>query len=335
MFNEYSGSGYYIELCPRDAGDNCPFYGRGNKVKHENICQLQKTLKKSASCIGVGVHTGVRATLTLAPAPADTGFVFIRTDVLPRESRISALGSNVTATQLGTSIANEFGHSVATIEHVLSALTGMGVDNAFIEIDGPEVPILDGSAEPFIELIQTVGLASQDAPRNFIEILEPIEVKDGAKVARLEPSEGFTLDVSIDFDSEAIGLQRAVFDGTKNGFVRDIAPARTFGFLHQVEALRAMGLSRGGSLDNAVVIDGDKIMNEGGLRFDDEFVRHKALDAVGDLALAGYPILGKYVASQSGHAMNVALVKALMANQKAYRVVTQPVNTRLFAAAGL
>ena len=303
-------------------------------MKHDTICQLQKTLQKSVSCIGVGLHTGERTKLTLSPAPIDTGFVFIRTDLLARESRISALGNNVSATTLGTSIANEFGHAISTVEHILAALSGMGIDNAFISIDGPEVPILDGSAEPFIDLIKNAGIQSQDAPRNFIEIIEPVEVTDGDKIARLEPAEGFILDVTIDFPSKAIGHQHGVYDGTKKGF-EDFAKARTFGFLHQVEALRAMGLSRGGSLDNAVVIDGDKIMNEGGLRFNDEFVKHKTIDAVGDLSLAGYPIIGRYVAKHSGHGLNTKLVQTLIANPKSYRVVNRPVDAKRLAAAAV
>ena len=301
-------------------------------MRHKIVSQLQKTLKAKASCIGVGVHSGTKSRLTIGPAPQDTGYVFIRTDVKPAESRVRAIASNVTTTQLGTTITNSYGVSIATIEHVLAALYGMGIDNAYIEIDGPEVPILDGSSEPFIEMIASVGVRTIGAPKQIIEILKPIEVSSGPKYAKLVPFDGFELDVEIHFATKIIGHQRGIYDCSKDGFAQELASARTFGFLHQVETMRANGLSKGGSLDNAVVIDGDEIMNQDGLRFEDEFVRHKALDAVGDLALCGAALMGRYVAHQSGHALNVDLVRALLADTSAWRYTSTPIEMQLMAA---
>jgi UDP-3-O-[3-hydroxymyristoyl] N-acetylglucosamine deacetylase len=285
----------------------------------------------------VGVHSGARARLTFRPAAADTGIVFVRTDVNPFTARIPALASHVTTTQLGTTIANAAGTSVATVEHALAALMAMGVDNALVEIDGPEVPILDGSSDPFVEMISAAGLRAQGAPRRVIEMLAPVEVVRGAKRARLEPHDGpgLRMDVTIDFESRAIGRQHVAFDLSADVFADEVGAARTFGFLHQVEAMRAMGLGQGGSLDNAVVVDGDSIVNEDGLRFADEFVRHKALDAVGDLALAGAPIQGRYVAEQPGHEMNVELVRALLASPGAWRWTVTAVPQELMPAAGV
>lgn len=304
-------------------------------MQYNVVSQLQKTLKGKTSSIGVGLHSGKRAKLTICPAPIDTGYIFIRTDMPTSVGRVKAHADFVTATQLGTSITNAHGVSVATIEHILAALNGLGIDNAFIEIDGPEVPILDGSSEPFVEMISTVGIRHQSAPRRFIEVLEPIEIKDGNKFARLEPCDGFIVDAEIHFASKAIGHQHGVFEISDNVFADKLARARTFGFLHQVDEMRANGLALGGSIDNAVVIDGDDVLNENGLRFDDEFVRHKALDAVGDLALLGAPLKARYTSRLGGHAINVALVKALLANPKAWRVTSAPLNVALMAAAGI
>lgn len=298
------------------------------------ISALQHTLLTAVSCEGVGVHSGALARLTLKPASADSGIVFVRTDVSEFARRVPAHADRVTTTRLGTTIANSAGVSVATVEHVLAALFGMGVDNAVVEIDGPEVPILDGSSEPFVEMVEMAGLRSQGVPRRMMEVLRPVQVGEGDRFARLEPSEGFELDVTVDFESRAIGRQRVVFDCSPEAFASELGSARTFGFLHQVEALRAMGLAQGGSMDNAVVIDGDAILNDGGLRFEDEFARHKALDAVGDLALAGAPLRGRYVAAQSGHEMNVALVRALLADPSAWRWSFAPVTAAMLPAAG-
>jgi UDP-3-O-[3-hydroxymyristoyl] N-acetylglucosamine deacetylase len=255
----------------------------------------------------------------LRPARADHGVIFVRRDVTDRPNAIVAHVSSVTTTNLGTTLANEDGVSVATVEHLLAALRGLGLDNVIVEIDGPEAPILDGSSSEWVRLILAAGMRTLSAPRRRIIILRPVEVVSGAKRARLEPFHRAAFDVTIDFAQGSIGRQRAVFDLTPDTFVNDIAQARTFGFLHEVEQMKAAGLGRGGSLDNAVVLDGETIMNPEGLRFADEFVRHKALDVVGDLALAGAPIQGLYVAEQPGHALNIALTRALLANKTAWR----------------
>jgi UDP-3-O-[3-hydroxymyristoyl] N-acetylglucosamine deacetylase len=272
--------------------------------------------------------------VTLKPAGVDHGIVFVRLDAPEFGRRIAALVDKVTTTELGTTLANSAGVSVATVEHLMAALFGMGIDNAIVEIDGPEVPILDGSSEPFIEMIEMTGTRALGAPRRMLEIIKPVEVRVGNKLARLEPFDGFELDVTVEFSTRAIGRQRVVFDCTPQSFANDLGAARTFGFLHQVEAMQAKGLALGGSLENAVVIDGDAIVNQEGLRFADEFVRHKALDAVGDLALAGAPIKGRYVAERAGHEMNVALVRTLLADASAWRWNFAPLAAELLPAAG-
>lgn len=310
-------------------------------MHHSQVSALQHTLARPVSCQGVGVHGGIPARLTFRPAAADTGIVFVRLDANPFVARIPAHVDAVTTTQLGTTISNAAGTSVATVEHALAALVAMGIDNVLVEIDGPEVPILDGSSDPFVEMIMTAGIRSQGLPRRVIEILAPVEVVTGNKLARLEPHDaahtgaGLRMDVTIDFTSRAIGRQHVAFDLSPDVFADEVGGARTFGFLHQVEQLKAMGLARGGSMDNAVVIDGDAILNEEGLRFADEFVRHKALDAVGDLALAGAPIRGRYVAEQPGHELNVALVRALLAQPDAWRWTVIEADAPMMAAAGV
>jgi len=303
-------------------------------VQYQTVTALQHTLAGHASCVGVGLHTGKPVRVTLKPAGVDHGIVFVRLDAPEFGRRIAALVDKVTTTELGTTLANSAGVSVATVEHLMAALFGMGIDNAIVEIDGPEVPILDGSSEPFIEMIEMTGTRALGAPRRMLEILKPVEVLVGNKLARLEPFDGFELDVTVEFSTRAIGRQRVVFDCTPQSFANDLGSARTFGFLHQVEAMQAKGLALGGSLENAVVIDGDAIVNQEGLRFADEFVRHKALDAVGDLALAGAPIKGRYVAERAGHEMNVALVRALLADTSAWRWNFAPLAAELLPAAG-
>lgn len=281
--------------------------------------EYQTTLNTTVICAGIGVHSGARARMVMKPAAVNTGIRFRRTDS-SFESDIPARGDHVTEVQLGTTLTNESGASVATVEHLLAACAGMGLDNLLIEIDGPEVPIMDGSSAVFCELFHDAGLKQQTALRRRIRILETIEVKDGVKWARLSPSQDniLTLKAKIEFESKAIGTQQMAMRLIPGLFARDIAFARTFGFARDVEALQAMGLARGGSLDNAVVIDGDQIVNPEGLRSDDEFIRHKLLDAVGDLMLAGAPIAGIYEARQPGHAMNNKLVRALLQHPEAW-----------------
>jgi UDP-3-O-[3-hydroxymyristoyl] N-acetylglucosamine deacetylase len=306
-----------------------------SRVQYQTISALQHTVAASASCTGVGLHSGAPVCLTIKPAGIDHGIIFVRTDVAEFARRIPALANKVTTTQLGTTIANSAGTSVATIEHIMAALFGMGIDNALIELDSPEVPILDGSSQPFIAMIESVGMRALGAPRRTLEVLKTIEVRSGNKVARLEPCDGFELDVTVDFKSRAIGRQRIVVTCTPTTFIKDLSSARTFGFADQVEALQAQGLALGGSLENAIVIDGDTIVNQDCVRFDDEFARHKALDAVGDLALAGAPIKGRYVAELSGHEMNVELVRALLADTSAWRWSFAPLSVEMLPAAGI
>lgn len=252
----------------------------------------------------------------------DTGIVFIRSDVRDEDNSIRAHADSVGATRNATTLRNASGVEIATIEHLMSACAGLAVDNLIVEVDGPEVPILDGSSAPFVQVLMNAGVKTQGAPQRFICIVEPIEVRMGAKSAALLPPgdfQGLDLDVTIRFADAAIGVQRRRLQLTPKTFLSDIADARTFGFLSDVERLRAAGLGRGASMDNAVVVDSGRVVNPEGLRFDDEFVRHKLLDAVGDLSLAGAPIWGRFVADQPGHALNARLVRALLDTPEAWR----------------
>ncbi len=284
----------------------------------------QHTVASSASCVGVGVHRGERVRLTLKPGPVDSGIVFVRTDVTDRDNRIPAHAEAVVSAVLSTEVANAAGVGVHTVEHLMAALCAAGVDNAVVELDGPELPIMDGSALAFSRLVEQAGLRDQGAPRRFIEVLKPVSAVFGEARAQLIPCEAFALDVGIDFESAAIGVQRWRGAVTEESFAVELASARTFGFLHQVEALRARGLARGGSLDNAVVVDGDRVVNPEGLRFADEFIRHKALDCVGDLYLLGAPLLGRMIGDRVGHALNNRLARALLADPSAWRITTLP-----------
>lgn len=283
---------------------------------------FQSTLQGPAIFAGVGVHTGAYTRVSVRPAAVDTGIVFVRTDVTDRDNRVPATGEAVCKTQLGTVIGNAAGVTVSTIEHLMAALAMLGVDNAVVELDGPEMPIMDGSAEPFVQIIDRAGRRAQDAPRRYIEILAPIEVVEGDKRATLTPCDRFEVAFEIAFDSAAIGRQRVDLAMDEAAFRRELADCRTFGFLHEVEALRAMGLARGGSMENAVVIEGDRILNPEGLRRVDEFVRHKALDAIGDLYVLGAPVIGRFEGLLAGHGLNNALVRALLACPDAWRLRT-------------
>ena len=280
---------------------------------------FQHTLRTPALLAGVGVHTGAYTRLAVRPAPADTGIVFVRTDVTDRDNRVPATGEAVCRTQLGTTIGNTAGVTVATIEHLMAALVMLGVDNAIVELDGPETPIMDGSAEPFVRVIDRAGRRMQEAPRRYLEIVEPVEVTDGEKRAALKPSDGFEVAFEIRFPTAVIGRQYVDLAMDERAFRSEIADCRTFGFLHEVEALRAMGLARGGSLENVVVIEGDRILNPEGLRRDGEFVRHKALDAIGDLYVLGAPLIGRFEGELAGHDMNNRVVRALLARPDAWR----------------
>jgi UDP-3-O-[3-hydroxymyristoyl] N-acetylglucosamine deacetylase len=267
----------------------------------------QRTLKQRASLEGVGLHSGAKVRVTVAPSPADTGIVFERMDLTPRVE-IPAIFERVVDTTLNTSLG--VGDvRVGTVEHLLAALVGCGIDNARIEVHGPEVPILDGSAAPFVQLVQEAGIHEQRATRRYLLVSRPVVVQDGDKSARLLPARNFSISYTIDFKHPLISDQRYRVDLTERAFQREIARARTFGFKRDVERLHKAGLARGGSLENAVVVDDFHILNPEGLRFPDEFVRHKILDAIGDLALLGMPVIGHFEAVKSGHALNYALVR--------------------------
>jgi UDP-3-O-[3-hydroxymyristoyl] N-acetylglucosamine deacetylase len=283
---------------------------------------FQHTVAAPALFAGVGVHTGEYVKVAVRPAPADAGVTFVRTDITDRDNRIACAPDTVVKTQLGTVIGNEAGVTVATIEHLMAALVMSGVDNAEVELDGPEMPIMDGSSWPFLKILDRAGRRPQGAPRRFIEILEDVEVVDGDKRAALKPALCFEVAFAIEFPTVAIGRQEIDLAVDEASFRRELADCRTFGFLHEVEALRAMGLARGGSLDNCVVIDGDRILNPEGLRRVDEFVRHKALDAIGDLYVLGAPILGRFEGELAGHGINNQLVRALMDRPDAWRLAT-------------
>ncbi len=268
---------------------------------------------------GVGVHTGRAVEATVSPAAVDTGLVFVRADIKDRDAFIPARADLVCETRLGTVIGNAAGVTVSTVEHLMAAFSGLGVDNAVVSLDGPEAPIMDGSCEPFVRLIDRAGRRPQNARRVYLEILEPIVVTDGDKRAALLPADAFEVAFEIAFDDPAIGRQRIDLTVDEPVFRAALANCRTFGFLHEVEALRAAGLARGGSLDNVVVIDGGAVLNPLGLRRPDECVRHKALDAIGDLALLGAPLLGRYEGIYAGHTLNNALARAVLARPAAWR----------------
>jgi UDP-3-O-[3-hydroxymyristoyl] N-acetylglucosamine deacetylase len=278
---------------------------------------LQQTLKNAIHCTGVGLHSGKSVTMRLHPAPAGTGISFVRTD-LDRGTVIPARWDNVVDTRLCTVVGTADGTTVGTVEHLMAALAGCGIDNAVVELDGPEVPIMDGSSAPFVFLIDCAGTQVQNRPRRLLRILKTVCVEDGAKSALLSPSPVPICSFEIEFDSAAVRRQVGHVHLDPSGFKRELARARTFGFLHEVDLMRRNGLARGGSLDNAVVISGDRVLNEGGLRFRDEFVRHKMLDSVGDLYLAGGPILGHFHGVRSGHALNNRLLHTLFADPESH-----------------
>ena len=287
------------------------------------LSYFQHTVARAARLTGVGVHSGCETTVVIRPAPADAGIAFVRTDFAEASGYIRATGEAVCETRLGTVVGNAAGAQVSTVEHLMAAMAAVGLDNAVVEVDGPEIPVMDGSAVGFLEAIDLAGLRRLDAPRRHIEILETVEVGDGAKRASLAPAERFELALEIVFDSPAIGRQTLDLTVDEAVFRAELAGARTFGFLSEVDQLRAAGLARGASLDNTIVVDGERILNPEALRAPDDFVRHKALDALGDLALLGAPIIGRYEALRPGHALNNELVRALIARPRAWRFVTQ------------
>jgi len=282
----------------------------------------QRTLKQVIEATGVGLHTGDRVAITLRPAAPDTGIVFRRVDLDPPRE-IKAQPALVGDTRLSSTLESG-GVRVATVEHLMSALAGLGVDNAYIDLTASEVPILDGSAGPFVYLLQSAGIVEQPALKKFIRIRKRVEVRDGDKWVRFEPYQGFKIDFAIDFDHPVIEHtgKSVTIDFAMHSYIREVSRARTFGFMHEVEALRSMGLARGGSLDNAVVLDEYRILNSDGLRYEDEFVKHKVLDAIGDLYILGHPLIGAFSAYKSGHALNNKLLRVLLADQEAWEYAT-------------
>lgn len=282
----------------------------------------QRTLKTIVRATGVGLHTGRKVYLTLRPAAPDTGIVFRRVD-LAEPVDIKAQATLIGDTRL-SSCLDVNGVRVSTVEHLMSAFAGLGVDNAYVDLTAEEVPIMDGSSSPFVFLIQSAGLEEQNAPKRFMRVKKPVQVVDGDKWARFEPYEGFRMEFSIDFNHPVMqkAAQRVSIDFATTSYVKDIARARTFGFMQEVEFLRTQGLGLGGSLDNAIVVDEFNVLNPDGLRYDDEFVKHKALDAIGDLYLLGHPLLGAFSAHKSGHALNNRLARELLGQPDAWDLVT-------------
>ena len=272
----------------------------------------QRTLKTAIKTTGVGLHTGARVELNLRPAAPDTGIVFHRVD-LPSVVSIPAQAQYVGDTRLSSTLKLD-GATVSTVEHLMSALAGLGIDNLHVDVAGPELPIMDGSAGPFVFLLQSAGIAEQSADKRYLRIEQPVEVRDGDKWARFEPFAGFKLDFTIDFPHPVFGSENrhVEVDFAEHSYIKEVARARTFGFMQDVESLREKGLIQGGSLHNAIVLDETRVLNTEGLRFDNEFVRHKVLDAIGDLYLLGHPLIGQYTAFKPGHALNNALARALL-----------------------
>jgi UDP-3-O-[3-hydroxymyristoyl] N-acetylglucosamine deacetylase len=282
----------------------------------------QRTLRTTIKATGVGLHTGARVELALRPAAPDTGVVFHRVDLEP-PATIPGDALHVGDTRLSSTLKRD-GAAISTVEHLMSALAGLGIDNLHVDVAGPEIPIMDGSAGPFVFLLQTAGIVEQEAPKRYLRILLPVEVRDGDKWARFDPYNGFKLDFTIDFPHPMFGTENrnVVIDFAEHSYVKEVARARTFGFMQEVEAMRAAGLGLGGSLQNAIVLDEHRVLNSEGLRYDNEFVKHKVLDAIGDLYLLGHPLIGQYTAFKSGHGLNNAVARALQARPDAFELIT-------------
>lgn len=282
----------------------------------------QRTLKNMIRATGVGLHTGEKVYLTLRPAAVDTGIVFRRVD-LPEPVEIKAAPHHVSDTRLSSTLENG-DVRVSTVEHLMSALAGLGIDNIYIDLTSPEVPIMDGSAGPFVFLLQSAGIEEQNAPKKFIRIKKSVQVVDGDKWVRFEPYEGFRIDFTIDFSHPVLdsSSQRVTVDFATTSYVKEVSRARTFGFMHDVEMLRSQGLALGGSLDNAIVMDEFRILNSDGLRYEDEFVKHKVLDAIGDLYLLGHPLIGAFTGYKSGHSLNNRLLRCLLSDAEAWEFVS-------------
>jgi UDP-3-O-[3-hydroxymyristoyl] N-acetylglucosamine deacetylase len=280
----------------------------------------QHTLRDELTLVGIGLHSGATATMTLEPAAPGTGIVFVRTDVKDRDNVVPAKWDHVVDTKLCTVIGNKAGVTVSTVEHLLSACAAAGLDNALVRIDGPEIPIMDGSALKFVAALDRAGLVKQRAARRVLRIKKTVSYQEGDKEVFLSPADAQYFGFEISFNNPLIGRQKFIHRLKEDTYRSEVAPARTFGFLHEVEALRQMGLARGGSLDNAIVVDGDKVLNPGGLRFRTEFVRHKVLDAIGDIYLAGVQMIGHYHGVKAGHAMNNKILHVLFSQPDAFEI---------------
>lgn len=282
----------------------------------------QRTLKNAIRATGVGLHTGEKIYLTLRPAALNSGIVFRRIDV-SESVLIKADPLNVSDTRMSTTLEKD-GVKISTVEHLMAAFAGLGIDNAFVDVTAPEVPIMDGSAGPFVFLLQSAGIEEQAAAKHFIRITKPVRVEDGDKWVSLEPWDGFKVSFSIDFNHPSLrkSTQTACVDFSTTSFVKEVSRARTFGFMRDLEMLRAAGLARGGGMDNAIVMDNFRVLNEDGLRYEDEFVKHKVLDAIGDLYLLGHPLIGSFSAHKSGHALNNKILRTLMSDHEAWELVS-------------
>jgi UDP-3-O-[3-hydroxymyristoyl] N-acetylglucosamine deacetylase len=282
----------------------------------------QRTLKTAIKTTGVGLHTGARVELVLRPAQPDTGIVFHRVD-LPTAVTIPADARNVGDTRLSSSLEKD-GAKISTVEHLMSALAGLGIDNVHVDVAGPELPIMDGSAGPFVFLLQSAGIAEQIAPKRYLRVKMPVETRSGDKWARFEPHHGFVLDFTIDFPHPVFGSENrhVIIDFAEHSYTKEVSRARTFGFMQDVEAMRSAGLALGGSLQNAIVLDETRVLNSEGLRYDNEFAKHKVLDAIGDLYLLGHPLIGKFTAFKSGHALNNAVCRELLSRPESWEIVT-------------
>ncbi len=301
--------------------DLAAFFSR-LQYRSNQLSKFQHTIRHPISCTGIGLHSGARVSLTLHPAEQNSGIIFLRSDIGGNAGRIAARYQNVVDTNFCTTLANAEGTRIGTVEHLMAALLGCGIDNVLIEVDGPEVPVMDGSAAPFVFLLECAGLEEQSAPRRYIRVLKRIEAGTDDCRATLLPSENLSFSFEISYDNPVISTQVCEFEPHSGSFKDDICQARTYGFAHEVEALRAKGLAQGGSLENAIVVTEDSILNPEGLRFADEFVRHKVLDAMGDLYLAGGPIRARFEGVRSGHRINHDLICALFADQSAWRFDT-------------
>jgi UDP-3-O-[3-hydroxymyristoyl] N-acetylglucosamine deacetylase len=293
-------------------------------AKGVEVDYRQRTIRDEVSCTGIGLHSGHPVNLTIKPAPADTGINFVRKDVSSQPS-IKATFENVVDTKLSTTLGSN-GLRVSTVEHLMAAFFGLGIDNARVEVDGPEVPIMDGSAAPFVFLLRSAGIREQKSPKRFVVIKRPLEIREGGRSVRINPSKELKISFAIDFNHPLLRDQSFDLKFSGKDFVKEISRARTFGFLRDIQTLRENGLALGGSLDNAIVIDDFRILNEDGLRYKDEFVRHKILDFIGDLAILGCPVIGHFVVKKSGHALNHLLLKKLIHSEKTWEdlAITSP-----------